>query len=39
MAVDPRVILLLNYYRGLNPHGQFRSEELRYWGLEFRVRL
>ncbi len=31
--------LLLNHYRGPNPHGQFRSEALRYWGLEFRVRI
>jgi hypothetical protein len=31
--------LLLNCYRGPNPHGQFRSEELKYRGVEFRVRL
>jgi len=31
--------LLLDYYRGPNPHGQFRSEDLNYWGMEFRVRL
>jgi len=31
--------LLLNHYRGPNPHGQFRNEDLKYWGLEFRVRL
>ena len=25
----------INYYNGLNPHGQFRQYELSYWGLAF----
>ena len=25
----------LNYYNGVNPHGQFRQDKLSYWGVNF----
>ncbi len=30
--------LALEYYRGVNPHGQFRNSELDFWALAFTVR-
>jgi hypothetical protein len=30
---------LINYYRGVNPHGQFRADEIRYWGFDVKVGL
>ncbi len=28
---------LINYYNGVNPHGQFRTDEISYWGIDFGV--
>lgn len=27
----------INYYDGVNPHGQFRTDKISYWGLDFGV--
>lgn len=35
---DPSSIsLLLNYYNGPNPHGQFRNKDISYWGIDLSV--
>jgi hypothetical protein len=26
---------LINYYNGVNPHGQFRTDKISYWGIDF----
>jgi hypothetical protein len=28
---------LINYYNGVNPHGQFRSDKISYWGIDLGV--
>ena len=33
------VAIFINYYTGPNPHGQFRTEKISYWGFDLSLKL